>query len=265
MIGQKIASLRRAVWTWHQPLTCIPAGADSPISDLFVWRSSEDWQTFFELIDIPSLFEDNQSSDQVTLIFFDGRGNIICEKLFNLMANYRQTLDISGLIGRNNGDSGTFAVFHSKTPTAVTKLGSFLAERGYVSYCYRNAPLMAYVHGNYDAISRGGDGELQMLGGTSFLNREYRLQYEFQSGLVYELGMVNPTPFMQYFTCKFFSVLTGKLQYSQNLSIAAGGIELFAVTDEKIGPLRLVIKSQLVMARPIVFRIQNRKLDVFHG
>lgn len=133
MIEQKIASLRRAVWTWRQPLTRIPAGVDSPISDLFVWRSSEYWQTFFELIDIPSLFEDSQSPGQVTLIFFDGTGHHIREEHFNMKPNCRQTLDISALVGRKHGESGTFAVFHSKTPPAVTKLGSFLAERGYIS------------------------------------------------------------------------------------------------------------------------------------
>ena len=265
MISQKIARLRRAVWTWHQPLTRIPAGADSPISDLFVWRSSEDWQTFFELIDIPSLFEESEFPGQVTLVLFDNKGNHIHEERLNLEANCRQTLDISALVDRRHGESGTFAVFHSKTPPAVTKLGSFLAERGYVSYCYRAAPLRAYVHGNLDAISQGADGRLQLLGGISILMREYRLQFEFQPGVVYELGLVNPTSRPQHFTSKLLSVLSGKVNFVQALNVASGGVQFFKIAVDESGPLRLVVRSSLVMARPLVFRIKNLKLDVFHG
>jgi hypothetical protein len=44
-----------------------------------------------------------------------------------------------------------------------------------------------------------------------------------------------------------------------------GGIQLVPVRADKSEPVRLVIQSHLVMARPLVFRIQNLKLDVFHG
>ncbi len=168
MIAQKFQRLRRAVWTWRQPLTRLPAMARAPISDLFVWRSSDEWQTLFELIDIPSLFEDGHDSQHVILIFFDGSGRRVLEQRLDLRANCRQTLDISSMIGRVHGEVGTFAVFHSPTPSDITKLGSFLAERGYVSYRYLDAPLRAYVHGNLDAIAQGANGELQLLGGGQF-------------------------------------------------------------------------------------------------
>jgi hypothetical protein len=243
----------------------MPTCADAPISDLFVWRSSLEWHTFFELIDIPSLFEDGRSTGQVTLVFFDGSGNCIQEQKVNLQANCRQTLDISAMVGRGHGESGTFAVFHSTTPSVVTKLGSFLAERGYVSYRYRGAPLRAYVHGNLDAISRGADGELQLLGGHSFLRREYSLQHELQPGVVYELGMVNPTSTSQRCICKLVLVRSGKLLHVQAVNLPPGGVHLVPVQADTSEPVRLVIQSHLVMARPLVFRIQNLKLDVFHG
>jgi len=265
MIGEKIARFGRAVWTWRQPLTLTPGDAYSTISDLFVWRSSEVWQTFFELIDIPSLFEDGQGSGQVTLMFFDGSGNHIREEKLHLPANCRKTLNISSLVGRTHGESGTFAIFHSTAPPSVIKLGSFLAERGYVSYCYRAAPLRSYVHGNLDAISRGPDGGLQLLGGTSFLSREFRLQYEFHPGIAYELVVLNPTPLKQRFTCKFISVLSGKVMSVRVVILNPGAIQWVPVAIEESGSVRLIIESRLVMARPLVFRIQNLKLDVFHG
>lgn len=265
MIAQKVQRFWRALWTWRQPLTRLPALAHAPISDLFVWRSTAEWQTLFELIDIPSLFEDGKGPKHVSLVFFDDCGHRVLEQKVNVQANYRQTLDISAAVGRAHGESGTFAVFHSTTPSVVTKLGSFLAERGYVSYRYRGTPLRAYVHGNLDAISLGADGELQLLGGSSFLRREYRLQHELQPGVVYELGMVNPTSTSQRCICKLISVHSGKLLHVRAVNLPPGGIQLVPVQADTSEPLRLVIQSYLVMARPLVFRIQNLKLDVFHG
>jgi hypothetical protein len=198
-------------------------------------------------------------------VFFDGSGRRISERKVDLHANSRQTLDISSMVGRDHGETGTFAVFHSTTPTGITKLGSFLAERGYVSYRYRDAPLRAYVHGNLDAIAQGSDGALQLLGGTSFLRRQYSLQHELQPGVVYELGLVNPTVNPQRCTCKLISVLGGEIMGVQVVNVLPGGIQLIAVPVGQFGSVRLVIESRLVMARPLVFRIQNLKLDVFHG
>ncbi len=265
MIAKSIQRIRRAIWTWRQPLTHLPALPNAPISDLFVWRSSSEWQTLFELIDISSLFEDDALPQHVTLVLFDSSGRQISECKVHLQANCRQTLDISSIVGRSHGETGTFAVFHSKTPSAITNFGSFLAERGYVSYRYRSAPLHAYVHGNLDAIARGANGELQLLGGTSFMRRQYSLQHELQSGAVYELGLINPTTTPQQFTCKLILVLTGRIISERAENVPPGGIQMVSVPVGKSGSVRLVIESHLVMARPLVFRIQNLKLDVFHG
>jgi hypothetical protein len=265
MIAHKIQRFSRAIWNWKQPLTRLPALASAPISDLFVWRCSPEWQTFFELIDIPSLFEDDPVLGHVTLVFFDGSGHQISAQKVDLQPNCRQTLDISSMVGRDQGETGTFAVFHSKTPATIINLGSFLAERGYVSYCYRDAPLKAYVHGNLDAVAQCAGGELQLLGGSSYLRRQYCLQHELQPGVLYELGLVNPTSTVQRFTCKVFSVSSGKIKDVKVANVPSGGVELLAVPVDDSGPDRLVIESRLVMARPLVFRIQNLKLDVFHG
>jgi hypothetical protein len=264
-MAKKIQRIRRALWTWRQPLTYVPAIRNAPISDLFVWRSSPEWQTFFELIDIPSLFEDDSRPRHVTLVLFDVGGSRISEQRVDLQANCRHTLDISSLVGRFQGESGTFAVFHTTTPTNITKLGSFLAERGYVSYRYRGAPLRTYVHGNFDAIAQGAKGALQLLGGTSFLRRQYNLQHELQPGVVYELGLVNTTVNTQRFTCKLSSALTGMKVFDKVVNVPPGGIQLLAVPVGESGSVRLVIESRLVMARPLVFSIKNFKLDVFHG
>lgn len=265
LISRFFKRIRRAVWTWRQPLTHHPVLANAPISDLFVWRSSSDWQTFFELIDISSLFEDESFPRHVTFLFFDGEGNRILERKVNLQANRRQTLDISSMVGRDHGTMGTFAVFHSQAPAAVNQLGSFLAERGYVSYCYLDAPLRTYVHGNFDAVAQKPDSGLQYLGGASFLRRQYKLQHELLPGVVYEIGLVNSTGTSKIFTCKQISVPTGRIVGQHVQNVAPGGVQIVSVPVGESGSVCLVIESRLVMARPIVFRIQNLKMDVFHG
>jgi hypothetical protein len=239
--------------------------ANAPISDLFVWRSSPDWQTFFELIDISALFEDEAFRSSATFLFFDADGNRILERNVDLQANRRQTLDISSMVGSAHGEAGTFAVFHCQSPAAVTQLGSFLTERGYVSYRYLKAPLRAYVHGNFDAVAQKSDGGVQYLGGASLLRRQYCLQHELQPGVVYEFGLVNSTANAKIITCKLISVPTGKIIARHVLNVPPGGVQLVSAPVDESGSVSLVIESRLVMARPLVFRIENLKMDVFHG
>ena len=141
--------------------------------------------------------------------------------------------------------------------------GSHLAERGYVSYRYRDAPLRAYVHGNFDAIAYLPDQSLELLGGPSIRRREYNLQHALGTQGYYELGIVNPTPRKQRITCRTLSA-SGKLLVSETVQLPPLGSHLFRVAPEHAHQ-RIVMSSRLIMARPLVFHIQDKTLDVFHG
>lgn len=259
-----IERVRRATWSYKQPLTRLPAIAGAPVSDLFVWRNSEEWETFFELIDLPALFPGvDKAGGQVTLVFFNAAGQPFLEKTVKTAPARRNTLTLSEIIGSDNGITGTFSVFHTHTPNILQELGSHLAERGYVSYSYRSAPLRSFVHGNLDAIARLPDQSLQLLGGQSIRRREFNLQHAIGIRGRYELGVVNPTPKRQKIVCRTLSVF-GELQSSQTADLPPGGSHLFHVTSEH-AQQQIVIRSRLIMARPLVFHIQNQTMDVFHG
>jgi len=264
-IKSLLKRLQLAVWTFKQPLALCPRLSSEVISDLFVWRSDENWQTFFELIDISSLFEDGCAARDVRIVFFDPNGQQLLDKRIALNAKKRKSLNVSKIIGQSHGEHGTFAVFHEAIPRDVTRIGSHLAERGYVSYCYRNAPLKAYVHGNFDAISKTEDGVLQLLGGVSFLSREYHLQHKIESGVIYELCLVNPSQHRQKFLCKLISAANNEVIELSVFELNPGGAHLFSIQLKDSSEARLIIRSRLIMARPIVFRIFNLNLDVFHG
>lgn len=259
-----IERVRRAIWSYKQPLTREPTIAGSPVSDLFLWRNSEEWETFFELTDLPALFAGPDSSGgHVVLVFFDAAGSLFLEKSVEITPGRRNTIALSRVIGNDHGVAGTFAVFHSHTPESLQVLGSYLAERGYLSYRYRGAPLRAYVHGNLDAIARLPDQRLQLLGGQGLRRREYSLQHAMGIQGHYELGIVNPTPSKQRIVCRTLST-SGKLVDSQAVDLPPRGSHLFRVSPEH-AQQRIVMSSRLIMARPLVFHIQNQTMDVFHG
>ena len=261
---RQIERLRRATWTYKQPLTHVPTIAGAPVSDLFVWRNSEEWETYFELTDLPGLFEEPKSTvGHVVLVFFNASGQSFLEKVVEIRTGHRKTLALSTLIGKNHGIAGVFSVFHEHTPKRLQALGSYVAERGYVSYRYLGSPLRSYVHGNLDAIARLPDQSLQLLGGQSVRLREYNLQHVLEKQGRYELGIVNPTLKMQRIVCRTLSA-SGKMMGSQTTTLPPCGSHLFEVSPEHVQQ-RIVISSRLVMARPLVFCIHNQTMDVFHG
>ena len=121
-----INSLRLATWKIFQPLSAVPESADSVVSDLFVWRNSSSFKTYFELTSIPSLFDDLSPSEHyVTIFIFDAGGRKISEEKLSIRPYSRRTIDLSCFLPNELDSCGTFAVFHSHTPDFVRSLGSF--------------------------------------------------------------------------------------------------------------------------------------------
>lgn len=267
MMQAYMERIGRALWTFRQPLTRRPKSLGVPVSDLFVWRNDANWETSFELIDIPGLFEpDKGKADRhVTFIFLDKDGVPFLERRIDLGSCQRQTLELSSFIPESQGSYGTFCVFHSETPDVVASLGSYLAERGYVSYRYKKNPLRAYVHGNLDAVAMLPDRTLQQLGGSSILAREYRLQHELRGSACYEVGIVNPCPRNQRVSCRVVSARTGALLDQQHAHLGPCGCYVFSVQVEASQHGRIVIASHMIMGRPLLFRTQGQGMDVFHG
>ena len=177
----------------------------------------------------------------------------------------KQILKISSIIDKvkSTGNIGTFAVFHSKIPNSIAQLNSWITERGYIGFQYKNAPLKSYVHGNYDAIAKTNNA-FQLLGGVSFLYRKYQLQYLFLPKNNYEVVIVNPCSKVIRIKIQVISMKNGVILNTQVAKVNPRVPFIFLIEDI-IDPCKIVIKSRLVMARPIVFSYNNNKGDVFHG
>lgn len=261
-----LRKLTRIPWIWQQPLTQIPK-SDSTVSDLFVWRNSRDWRTFFELINIPMLImnKTDSISSAVSLVLFDCKGVQISTIELEITGNYRKTINLESYLQNINDEFGTFAIFHKSIPLSLKEYESYLTERGYTSYQYQEAPLRSYVHGNLDAIAQNLNGNKELLGCSSFLKREYRLQVLLTPGSLYQLCFTNPTKRRQNCKIKLVSIKNNKELFIKNICINPGAVNIINLEQEVIEDSIVIIESNMIMARPLVFQIQNLRMDVFHG
>jgi len=263
----KLERIRRGLWTYKQPLTHLPRVPEATVSDLFVWRNSQEWKTYFELMDISGMFTDDaaKSDRTVTLMFYDEQGKFLTDSQVALFSNRRITLDLSEFVSNTTSSLGTFCVFHAHTPPEIAHLGSFIAERGYVSYAYRGAPLRSYVHGNLDAVALLTNREIQLLGASSVLTREYRLQCDLAGPTQYEVLFVNSSSSSQRLFCDLVATLDNKSLRSKTLTIQPAGCQALTIGLSDAESARLLIRSKLVMARPLVFGFRDQDFNVFHG
>lgn len=262
-----LAKLNQAPWLFRQPLTLVPSNPEMTVSDLFIWRKGNNWQTYFDLINLNALvsadLDEKARSGSAEFLLMDMNGKLLSRQEVGFGDTYHQLVDISALVTDGNVDHGTFCVFHPHSPVAVREAGSFLTERGYSSYRYRNAILRSYIHGNLDAVAALRAGPLQYLGGTSVLRRQYCLQHQLRPEFAYEIGLVNPSHSVQGIELMLLNE-KGKKVYANTTNIPAGGCHL-AKLPALAFSTQLVIKSRLVMARPVVFKINALSMDVFHG
>jgi hypothetical protein len=261
-LAQKI---RQKLWTYKQPLTKDPEEVGAPVSDLFLWRVSPLWNTYFELINTPKLIDTESGNCQsVKFYFLDIHGSIIKKTTVSLDGNLHKRIDLAPMVSDLDIDAGTFCVFHSDIPESVTLAGSYIAERGYVSYQYNNSTVRSYVHGNLDAVSLRLDDSLLFLEARSFLPRAYNLQHPLESGCIYEFALANPSNSKIAIECKVLDI-EGNLIEQDKVKLEPGGSHIFKFNITSLHSCRLNIKSHLVMARPLVYKYSNKSLNVFHG
>jgi hypothetical protein len=260
-----LSKIYRKTWLL-KPLTRQPHHPQAVVSDLFVWRNSRDWQTVFEMCNLAALFpgETLGKNAKAHFTFFDPHGNLFLETTIQVSPYQRQTLELAPFLSHCKDEYGTFACFHEVSPSLVRESASFLAERGYTGYRFGHSSVLSYTHGNLDAIARLPGQQLQLLGQAGIRQREYCLQHVLQNSFDYEFGLVNPTERKQRVSLQVF--------LSQNITrtvetgfIPPRGIHIFSVNISAEETARVMFKSQLVMARPLVFCTTGSSSNIFHG
>jgi hypothetical protein len=251
-------------------LVNIPYNKESVISDLFPFRISNGWQTHFELLNIPILIDPKHqvnNSYRVKFVFFDETGNFFYEWIKQEKGCLRQTISINEILkSKSNSGFGTFACFHENYLPRLQEQGGFLAERGYIGYSNQAISKMkGYVHGNLDALALNSNGAILCLGKSfRFKNNEYRLQHLLEGPATYEMGFVNTSLSGEYLTLELLSPDNTTVKKERRF-IPSKGITWFSEKISSNEPRRVIIHSKLNLPRPVIFRIEDKSFDVFHG
>ncbi len=254
-------NIKKIPWIIGQPLTKIPDFSRSRISDLFVWINSKEINTFYEFMDLPSLFENKNSIEKsfFNLMIFDKYGELIKNLEIPVLYGERIVINLNDHLKNISDEIGTFSIFHQKTPEEIQNLGSFISDRGYVKYYSKKLDIFKYVHGNLDAISYD-DNDIKNLGVNSFLSRKYFIQCKIEKENKYRFYLVNFTNKIQNYS--LYSYKNNKIINRITIKPRGCGFSEYKCnSDNEI----LYIKSKLVMSRPLIYSEKNNDLDFFHG
>lgn len=250
-------------------LTAIPKDPDAVISDLFPFRIEQDWNTYFELLNIPALLDPARFNEKNSahLVFFDKSGVKKFELFLPIEGIFRNTISIKDVLNKAGiYSNGTFACFHTGSPDWVKANSGFLAERGYSGYQNKKISLTRnYVHGNLDAIAKNKSGGFSMLGTTHWKKRQYQLQHELLGPALYELAFVNTSKTKQKLVIDLIYTGNGDLLSRDVIEIPTKGVEWWKREINTTASFRIIVNSNLNLARPVVFRSTLNCFDVFHG
>jgi hypothetical protein len=175
----------------------------------------------------------------------------------------RRTLKLSELLTDELVSAKTFAVFHPNVANKFDMAGSYLAERGYGGYEYKNLGVKGYVHGNLDAVALTKE-RVKPLGNSGLIPRFYTVQHNLTGPSTYEFVFTNPTARKIKITPSI-SHSPNTWSKAESFQIPSLGTHTYTVDVKATERTYLRFKSRLYLARPVVFRISNNSMDVFHG
>jgi hypothetical protein len=240
-----------------------PKHKNSVTSDLFPIRNDEDWSTEFEFLNLPGLIRGDLSSNhKAKIVFFNRYGIELGRRDIEINALGRRTFNLNMFLKDELQESATFSVFHERSSAETDLGGSYMAERGYAGYKFRNVPVKGYVHGNLDAVSYSS-GAIQKLGNFGFPRKTYFVQHLLTGPAKYEFLITNPTS--KKITIKPIIKINGTIKFLPKRVIASLGCHIFRINIQNTEIGQIQFKSYLYLGRPVVFRIAKNSFDVFHG
>jgi hypothetical protein len=240
-----------------------PKNKNSVTSDLFPIRNDENWSTEFEFLNLPGLISgDISSNHKAQLVFFNRDGVELGRRSIEISGLGRRTVNLNDFMKDGLEESSTFSVFHESNGTDAYLGGSYMAERGYAGYKFRNVPVKGYVHGNLDAVSYSS-GVIQKLGNFGFPRKTYFVQHLLTGPAEYNFVITNPTS--KKITIEPIIEINRNVKVLSKHTIQSLGCHIFNVNIENLEIGQIKFKSALYLGRPVVFRIANNSFDVFHG
>jgi hypothetical protein len=219
------------------------------VSDLFCFRTDNNFKTIFRYTDLLNLFY-NIKESQISLKFYDNNYNLIKTIWINLSKISGELIITKDFLNGFEG-YGVFCIFH-KTEKKIENV--ILSNRCYLGFSYKNNNY-SFVHGNTLAnheniTSNNTNLKLKIIRTSLFANQIYNIQNYFSNLDKSELFITNPT-------YKLIKIFVNKEKFQLNKG------ESIIINTTKYNQVK--IKSNCNFLRPIIFNYSNNFLDVYHG
>jgi hypothetical protein len=261
-VGDRLKSLLRQNPPWYAR----PWSKDVTISDLIPWRCDNEWNTRFDVLNIPSLvFPEDSPKDKTLLVIFDADGMEI-KRIENTLEPFRVKNIIFDEILDDHRGYGTFACFHH-APTIDPNMlnGSFFIDRQYVGFKRYGEPLWSFAHGNVTALThRPGARKFGCLTTRPKDGAVYRPQIHFNDCDKFELVYVNSTLRKVDISVKFLNEDRKDILSLQE-KISPAGIKVFEYNNKGRKCVSIEHKGSIELWRPIVFKYYSTHFDVLHS
>lgn len=238
-------------------------------SDLFFWKCSNEWETFFNIYHLGPIISPNFKESYNGIIeFYDKNGNIIHRSTIKLKYGKNNLLTLNKLlINLDLKDTyGTFSVFHDVPNNSFYKQNKIcIAERGAVSYRKKNdgSLLRSYVHGNINASAMNiKTKNSRVVGLEQKKIFKYRFQLNLDDAVKSEIILINFLS--RAASVKIFTYYDKKKKLIRENVISPRGCSTLFFDESKKNNI-IEIESKINFLRPLLFKYYNHHFDVLHG
>lgn len=236
-------------------------GTSSCVSDLFPWRKSDYWHTYFHLMNLQSfMFPSEAENTSVKLIIFNHEGTTVHQEDIHLSTFEIKKIDISSLAKTDS--FGCFAVFHEFNPR---NKGTCLSERSYVSFTKgknkSSNSLASFCHGNcYSVIYNSKKSRIESVRRKTRKRYTYQPQTSFRDCMSFDLIYSNPllTPL----TIEIENLYLDKSHKTQYV-LPPLGTQLVEYRENI--PISVKATTNLSIFRPLITKHYKNGFDIFHG
>ena len=220
------------------------------VSDSFCWRTDNGFKTIIKFSDLPLIFY-NIKKSRIFIIIYSKDFKLI-KKIEIEEPNHLNQITISKKFLDGIEDYGTFLIFHKFNDINLNNV--FISNRCYLGFS-KNECLYSFVHGNtlsrYISMDDPRNIKTNLVQTTSILYKsKYKIQNYFEKDLNTEIFLANPT------SKKITFKINNKIK-----TLNDGESILIDVSQNNT----LLIESNCLFLRPIVFNSKKEYIDVYHG
>jgi len=221
------------------------------ISDAFIWRTDNNFKTYFKYTDLLKLFF-NKENSKIIVNFYDKKHNLI-KQINNKNIELSNTIEINKDFLKGLEDYGVFYIFHQLDE----EINSSIRNSCYTGFSL-NDELPSFVHGNCPTLhmpiknyNESDDKQTKDIVGLSlFQNKKYKIQNYFKNLSKLEIFLQNPTS-------KKIKIKINNFSFELNAKCS------IIHDTSKLNTIEIV--SNCYFLRPIIFCYKNQYIDVHHG